>query len=198
MTEAAFALLPEDLRDGRFRKNFAELSKTHPKPGDPIAYCIPPGSPRAALQAVEFDAVKEHYYKVQLPFLNKSADALYIHQDEWFLIEFKTGGAPVWGTVRKAYDSVITLFEHDILSLADCREKLTFILVRENAKKLFPYYDLGKMTEKNYGPKWEYDVADISASIADADPRVLTGQIAKKVYVMDVPDFVGFSSAWTN
>ena len=64
-----------------------------------------------------------------------------------------------------------------------------FVSVQVDARDRFQYYELR-------GQKYEYELQDIKPKQANLDPRVLTGQVAKKVYVMDVPDFVSYAESW--
>ena len=113
----------------------------------------------------------------------------------WYLIEFKTGKAEVWATARKIYDSVISLVENGVLTFKECREKLTFLLVMKEADR-FRYYNLGKIVNKDYGEVWEYDVRDIPSQMENTDPRILTGQLVQKVFVLSVDDFCSYVHDW--
>ena len=197
MSESDFLLLPKWMCNTKCRKTLAELSATHPKDPSKVEYCLAPESEMGKLMAVDFDHVKELRYEGKLPFLCKSADALYIYSGKWYLIEFKTGKAEVWASVRKIYDSVVLLVESGVLTFDECREKLSFIIVMRDWER-FPYYNLGKIVDKDYGEKWDYDVRDIPKEVENADPRILTEQVAKKVLILSVEDFCSFAKDWHN
>ena len=87
------------------------------------------------MEAIDFDAVKEFLRKDGFVFKGKSADALFISGDDYYLIEFKTGRINTAEILRKAYDSVMALIEFDVVEWQQCKSLLSFILVGTEAKE---------------------------------------------------------------
>ena len=183
MTDLDFSALPAELRADRFRKTLADLSKTKPKSGEEVRYCLDPDSAVGQIKALDFDAIKSAWYAEGFVFLGKSADALIVDGGDYFLVEFKVSKMPVAETMRKVYDSAVALVEHGILTWESCRQRLSFILVGKQARLRF---------DRNYGRLAAEFMAENYRN-ADADPRILTGQVVREVYVMDVPDFTSFT-----
>ena len=189
MRDSDISNMPFPLSESRFVKSLSALSENLPKEGEPVKRCLAQDSKVGQLTAIDFDAVKDAWCAGAFPFKCKSSDALFCQDDVWHLIEFKTGGARVENIIRKLYDSVILLVGHNVLSWEECCEKLMFISVQVDAKDKFQYYELR-------GQGYEYELQDLKPRQANFDPRSLTGQVAKKVYVMDVPDFVSYAETW--
>ena len=189
MRDSDISNMPFPLSESRFVKSLSALSENLPKEGEPVKRCLAQDSKVGQLTAIDFDAVKDAWCAGAFPFKCKSSDALFCQDDVWHLIEFKTGGARVENIIRKLYDSVILLVGHNVLSWEECCEKLMFISVQVDAKDKFQYYELR-------GQGYEYELQDLKPRQANFDPRILTGQVAKKVYVMDVPDFVSYAETW--
>ena len=189
MRDSDISNMPFPLSESRFVKSLSALSENLPKEGEPVKRCLAQDSKVGQLTAIDFDAVKDAWCAGAFPFKCKSSDALFCQDDVWHLIEFKTGGARVENIIRKLYDSVILLVDHNVLSWEECCEKLMFISVQVDAKDKFQYYELR-------GQGYEYELQDLKPRQANFDPRILTGQVAKKVYVMDVPDFVSYAETW--
>lgn len=181
--------MPSPLSESRFVKSLSALSESLPKAGEPIKRCLDPNSRVGQLTAIDFDGIKNVWCDGAFPFRCKSSDALFYQDGVWHLIEFKTGSARVESIIRKLYDSVILLVSHNVLSWKECCEKLIFISVQVDAKDRFQYYELR-------GRGYEYELEDIKTGQVNFDPRIPTGQVAKKVYVMDVPDFVAYAASW--
>lgn len=189
MRNSDISNMPSPLSERRFVKSLSALSENLPRAGEPVKRCLEQDSRVGQLSAIDFDAVKDAWCAGAFPFKCKSSDALFYQDGVWHLVEFKTGGARVENIIRKVYDSVILLVSHNVLSWEECREKLMFVSVQVDARDRFQYYELR-------GQKYEYELQDIKPKQANLDPRVLTGQVAKKVYVMDVPDFVSYAESW--
>lgn len=132
--------------------------------------CLLETSPIAQLKALHFDGIKDSYYEPFI-FKPKSADALYIVGDEWYLIEFKRGEMNRVGLFRKAYDSAIVLVEHCGRDWKFCQEHLHYIVVGREADKRF---------SENEPP--------------NTDPRIVAGQVVKDAAVMNVSKFESFMS----
>ena len=81
-----------------------------------------------SLQAVDFDAVKSFYYSGNgnVPC---SVDAATFEQDGVYLIEFKCGDANQAQLLRKVYDSVMLLIEHDNYTFKKARDEVSYIVV---------------------------------------------------------------------
>lgn len=185
------------LNDGRYLKTLSELSKSDPNDGSAPNYCLSSGSALGDLPALDFDAIKSHWSDSRgFPFRCRSADALLERVNEFYLVEFKSGKVPVANWIRKVYDSSIALVDNGVLTWHECQTCLTFILVQVDADRYFPNYDLGRRMRKSYGSRWEYDPADIPPQTVNSDPRILTGQVAHRIYVMNVPDFQAFAARW--
>ena len=190
MRKSDISNMPSPLSESRFVKSLSALSENLPRAGEPVKRCLAPDSRVGQLTAIDFDGVKDAWCFGAFPFKCKSADALFYQNGAWHLIEFKTGSSRVESIIRKLYDSAILLVSHNVLSWEECREMLIFISVQVDAKDRFRYYELRK--DQGY----EYELRDIKPKQANLDPRIPTGQVAKKVYVMDVPDFVSYASTW--
>ena len=189
MRDSDILNMPPPLSEGRFIKSLSVLSESLAKAGESIKRCLDPNSKVGQLTAIDFDGIKDVWCDGVFPFKCKSPDALFYQDDVWHLIEFKTGSSRVESIIRKLYDSVILLVSHNVLSWEECREKLRFISVQVDAKRRFQYYEL-----RDQG--YEYELQDIKPKQVNLDPRILTGQVAKKVYVMDVPDFATYAASW--
>ena len=98
------------------------------------SYCIDETSTAAEIEAVDFDAFKEAVYQ---PLRGKtgrlpcSVDALYLHRDTLYAVEFKTGTPENWNLIRKAYDTVMCLTEHGMrgFSYEWARCHMTYVVV---------------------------------------------------------------------
>lgn len=153
--------------------------------------CLPQSSPAGRFMAINLDKVKSLFCRSRgYPLGGLSADALLMQGDELYLIEFKTSKLRDGEWYRKIYDSVLFLVELGVLTWQDCRDHLTFVTVQTDAGVRFRNYNLGERTGKSYGPIWEYDPADVKDP--DADARVLTGQVAKRIYRLTPDDFDAF------
>ena len=86
--------------------------------------------PVSALKAVDFDAVRrkwqpwDHVHNVPC-----SVDAVTYERDGTYLVEFKCGRAEIDNVIRKVYDSVLMLMEHDGLTISQARTDYTYLVV---------------------------------------------------------------------
>lgn len=112
-------------------KSLFELSKTEQLDDE--------GRPRHALQddtlfqkiaAVDFDAVRQNWYP-NAPGKNVpcSVDGLNFESNGTYLLEFKSGSAEAANLLRKAYESVMMLIEHDGYNFQRARREITYIVV---------------------------------------------------------------------
>lgn len=144
----------------------------------------------AWLSAVDLDTAKLAFYA---PCGNVpcSADALSFERDGTYLIEFKCGGAEKWQLVRKIYDGVMILSEHDGFSYAKARESLFYIIV---CARLQPWNAMRKVlghAEAYCSDPWDrfprqYDNWSLKS---------LEGVIARKIYTMPPDMFNAFAKA---
>ena len=184
MTPEDFNKLPEDLRESRFRRSLSELSATDARPDGSREYCIVPDSTIGHLLAMDFDLVKEHWRKDRLVFMGKSADALLVNGEDWYLIEFKTGGINVAESLRKVYDSAIALVEFGVLTWEQCKSRLTFILVGKEVETR-----LDQLRRKSRS-----DYMDPAYKAVDLDPRTVEGQVVKEFLIFTPSEFESFAS----
>lgn len=139
----------------------------------------------ALLQAVNFDKVKENWYQERFPNQVKSCDALYYHDDNYYLLEFKTGKVNGLDVFRKIYDSIIGLMEHKKLTLDECRRQLNVILIANHAENS-PNAPLDNHLQKQ--SQWEYSMdKSFLEKLKDNDIRRLTNYLVKWAYRM-TPD----------
>ena len=101
----------------------------HASPNAPT-HALNAGLRSASLPAVDFDAVKNYYYKgcgnVNVPC---SVDAVTFERDGVYLIEFKCGGADQGQLFRKIYDSLMLLIEYDNYTFNMARADVHYIVV---------------------------------------------------------------------
>lgn len=179
-----FDLLPDDLRDVVFRKSLAELSATKSKFTEDKKYCIGLTSSVGMVQALDFDAVKEHWRDGRFVFKGKSADALIVDGTEYYLIEFKTGGIAVDDLLRKVYDSAMALVEYNVLTWDQCKQHLTFVLVGTEVETRLAH--LRKKTVADY--------MNPSYSSVNQDPRTIVGQVVKCFQIYTPAEFEAFAA----
>lgn len=177
-----FNLLPSDLRNMAFRNSLAELSATKSKNDEDEKYCIEPTSSAGRVQAVDFDAVKEYWRGGRFVFKGKSADALIVDGSEYYLIEFKTGRIDTAELLRKAYDSVLALVEYNVLTLDQCKQHLTFLLVGTEAEMR-----LGQLRKKSV-----VEYMNPSYICVNRDPRTVVGQVVKCFEIYTPEEFETF------
>ena len=175
----------------KFRKSLTILSATKKKAGAKRRWGICPQSDVGRFRAVDFDSVKNEWYrdKAKFVFLPKSADALIVDGDEFFLVEFKTEKIERAEILRKAYDSAIALVEFGGLSWKTCKEHLTFIVVGSEAGNRLA--DLRKISCNDFMLP--------SYNGAGSDPRTVIGQIVKEFLLFTPGEFVAFAAKrnWT-
>ena len=141
----------------------------------------------ALLQAINFDKVKENWYQARFHDQVKSCDALYYHNDDYYLIEFKTGHVDGLDVFRKIYDSVIGLIEHGKLTLDECRRQLNVILVANNAE-VSPNAPLSE--HLSLLAEWNYRIDDnFLKSLRTNDIRRLTNFLVKWAFRMTPDEF---------
>lgn len=174
--------LPQDLQNECFHKSLAELSATTPQVGCCKIFCINPSSNAGMVQAVDFDAVKNHWRNGKFVFPGKSADALIVHDSEYYLCEFKTGRIIIADILRKVYDSALALVEFNVLNWEQCKQHLTFILVGIDIENRF-----AQLRHKN-----EADYMDPSYPSTNIDPRIVTGQAVKQFNILSPSEFAEF------
>lgn len=164
--------------------------------------CLDATYSSSSLTAINFDKVKEEWYRATLPRRMRSADALYVHEGKYYLIEFKTGNPTGVDLHRKAYDSVIGLTEHTQFTYTDCREKVLYIVVSPKFGTKSPL-DPQKNHLKSLGvvEPWEYKpTAETIKSWDKDDLRKLSGCLVRKVYQLSPEDFNQFAvnRKWSN
>ena len=165
------------------KKSLAVLSRSATSSTGAFNACLDPETPAGDILAYEFDTIKLRQNKGR-PFKGKSADALIVADDEYYLIEFKTGGIAVDDVLRKAYDSALVLIEMGALTWQGCREHLTFIVV-------------GKEMEKRFQQIYKTPLSDCMQpgyKQVNMDPRVISGQVVKEVLLQTVLDFENYAS----
>lgn len=175
-----------DIRDDKdFLQSLSTLSASKNDSDNGRKYVISSESDVGRFEAVDFDAVKNEWYKNRGKFdtLPKSADALIVDGDEFFLVEFKTKTIERADILRKAYDSAMALVEFGGLSWKRCKEHLTFILVGSEADTRLA--DLRKISLDDY--------MSPSYNGADSDPRTVTGQIVKEFLLFTPEEFEAFA-----
>lgn len=178
------------------KQTLCELSKN-----DQDDRCLDGQLPCSALDAVWFDKVKEDWYNEHYFHQVRSADALYKHRNRYYLIEFKTGKPDNLDIHRKLYDSVLGLLEHHVLTLAECRENLQYIIVSLK-QTTFPQHE--EMLEHfRFGrvEPWEYEVTRENLDMWNKnDIRKLSGFLVNKVYRLSPKDFDAFvaNRNWSN
>lgn len=115
----------------KYLSTFRETSRADPTDGEPEGvYCLPEGP---EIEAVKFDDVQRKWFegnrakKCPCPC---SVDAMYFADGKIYAVEFKSGtnvGEP--NLLRKIYDTVLSLIEHDGITVKDCREKVVYVVV---------------------------------------------------------------------
>ena len=183
MKQSDFGLFPKDLRDMSFRKSLAELSATKSKLEEDKKYCIEPTSSAGMVQALDFDAVKEHWRDGKFVFKGKSADALIVDGSEYYLIEFKTGRIVADDLLRKVYDSAMALVEYNVLTWDQCKQHLTFVLVGTEVETR-----LAHLRKKSVA-----DYTNPSYSGVNQDPRTVVGQVVKGFEIYTPAEFEAFA-----
>ena len=91
------------------------------------------------LQVIDFDQVKDEYARsLSVSQLPKSCDALYIEEaeEEWYLIEFKSGVITnsKYELRQKLYDSLLVLSDVIGEGISFMRQHLRFVLVYDASK----------------------------------------------------------------
>lgn len=176
MKQEDYCKLPQVLQESRFRKSLAVLSIAEKSDNSTTEYCLDPDSDVGKLEAIDFDAVKEVWRKEGFVFKGKSADALFLAGDDYYLIEFKTGGINVADILRKAYDSVIALVEFGVLDWNQCKKQLSFILVGTEVKERLQH--LLCISRSDYMHPSYHGL--------DTDPRTIEQQIVRE-FVIHTP-----------
>ncbi len=195
MRASDFASLPLSLPYQGNTGTFGEISKNDV--GEP---CVVVGGYCENLKAINFDDVKEAWYGHKLPNQVRSCDALYVDADRFYLVEFKTGGPENFDLHRKIYDSVIAFIEHGVLSLADCRIRLQYVVVSKM------YSDAGQDTllgylEQGISEPWEYTMnRQAVQKWGKNEIRKLTNFLFSKVFKLSLIDFDRFAENrnWCN
>ena len=152
----------------------------------------------ALLQAVNFDKVKEEWYQKRFHDQVKSCDALYYHDDNYYLLEFKTGEVNGLDVFRKIYDSIIGLMEHNKLTLEDCRKRLNVILIANHAEQST---NAAYMSHLQLQSDWDYTMTKaFLKTLKDNDIRRLTNYLVKWAYRMTPDEFEAFvqEKGWSN
>lgn len=84
----------------------------------------------AELKAIDFDAVKRKWYPWdRVHNVPCSVDAVTYEREGTYLVEFKCGKAEIDNVIRKVYDSVLMLMEHDGLTIRQARTGYTYLVV---------------------------------------------------------------------
>ena len=112
---------------------FATEGAAEPLKNEAFAGPVPGISKSASLPAVDFDAVKNLYYNARgnIPC---SVDAATWEHDGVYLVEFKCGGADRAQLVRKIYDSIMLLIEHDNYTFRQARTEVHYVVVSAELK----------------------------------------------------------------
>ena len=83
------------------------------------------------IAGIDFDAIREKWYPAQAgKNVPCSVDALIFQGEKIYLVEFKSGGTN--NPIRKIYDSVMMLIEHDNRNFQTMRKAATYIIVSPN------------------------------------------------------------------
>lgn len=177
-------------------KTFKELSKSDAEPAR-IRYGVNAGGYCELLSGVYFDDVTRRFYE-RIPHTVASPDALYVWNNEIYLIEFKTGSAPVEDVYRKFYDACVLLVDAGVMSFDECRDNVVGVLVWTDADHAGNHalpYDLPGTMRTASAPRYEYMVPqDLHRMTANTDFRILSSYLMKKVYVLTPTDFDIFGS----
>ena len=195
MKPADFLKLPASLPYTGNVDAFCEISKN-----DKGEECVVVDGYAASLTAINFDNIKTAWYGLTLPNQVRSCDALFVDADRFYLIEFKTGKPENVDIHRKIYDSVIALMEHNVLTLADCRERLQYVIVSKHYKDAGHDSLLGYL-EDGMSEPWEYIVERHALNSWDKhEIRKLTNFLFSKVYKLSLIDFDRFAKNrnWSN
>ena len=195
MKEADFLKLPISLPYKGNVGTFLEISTN-----DKGEECVIADGYCADLSAIKFDDVKVNWYGLTLPNQVRSCDALFVDEDNFYLIEFKTGKPENIDIHRKIYDSVIALMEHGVLTLSDCRDHLQYIVVSRHYKDTVSGSLLGYLEDGMLEP-WEYRVDRQTLETWDKhEIRKLTNFLFSKVYKLSLLEFERFAKNrnWSN
>lgn len=134
--------------------------------------CVAPDSVAGRIKAFSLDEIKaDRCRNYGYPRGGLSSDAFLVQNDVPVLIEFKTSSVGDAEWFRTIYDSVILLVELGVLSWAESREKLEFILVQKDVAK--------------------YIAGDYEGN-PDRDARVLEGQVVKSLQRMSPEAFESY------
>lgn len=113
-----------DLHDTNFQESFRNVSIDTDN-DEPMTF--------SNETVINFDKVKDCYVQVtSIIHTPKSADALFIKDEEYYFIEFKNGAIAqrhVYEVVQKAYDSMLMLLDIKEKTTSFSREKVHYILV---------------------------------------------------------------------
>ncbi len=111
-------------------KSFHDISVS--KDGKKQTFCVA-DSYVADLTAVDFDAVKNGLYASMARQCDghcpRSVDALYMSGRNVYAVEFKTGRVKPLDLVRKLYDTVMCLIEHDGRNFKWFRSRMVAVVV---------------------------------------------------------------------
>lgn len=170
-----------------------KLDDSCPSPNAPT-HALSANHKSASLPAVDFDAVKNILYHNTSGNMPCSVDAATWERDGVYLVEFKCGGADRAQLIRKIYDSIMLLIEHDNYTFRKAREEVHYVVVSAGLK---PWSALQKtlsracgfMQEpwKSYGKN--YDHWQLST---------LEGVIVRSAYTMppDMFDYFAKYKKW--
>ena len=130
MNESLLQLHNEDLRSA-LTTFFAASARHDDDAATPLSdHALAEDMAVAALKAVDFDAVKRKWFpwdgECNVPC---SVDAVTYERDGTYLVEFKCGKAEIDNVIRKVYDSVLMLMEHDELTIRQARTDYTYLVV---------------------------------------------------------------------
>ena len=93
-------------------------------------HALAEGMAASTLKAVDFDAVKRKWCPWDgVHNVPCSVDAVTYERDGTFLVEFKCGKAEIDNVIRKVYDSILMLMEHDGLTIRQARTDYTYLVV---------------------------------------------------------------------
>lgn len=177
-------------------KTLGELSRN-----DDGKVCLDSTLSCATLIAENFDDVKEDWYNQRFRNQVRSADALYKHNERYYLIEFKTGKPENVDIHRKLYDSVLGIIEHNVLNLEECRTKLQYVVVSLKYTPYLHHEEMMRHFDAGDAEPWEYEVTQATLKSWDKhDVKKLSGFLVEKIYLLSPMDFERFAHnrQWSN
>lgn len=156
-------------------------------------YVFPSQYDKSSLACLDFDEIKKSLYPRACSSSGNvpcSVDALTFERSGSYLIEFKFDNASAENLLRKVYDSIMLLIEHDEYTFERARNELVYLVVstgiedRVNGKKRV----LGRSYSYCKNPWSKFHKSDDRWKLA-----ALKGVIVKEVYSMHPATFNYFA-----